>query len=272
MRRRTAIKWLTTTATLSAMPMTWSMHHRHIERPGLQLYTLREAMSKDASAALVAVARAGYMEVETAGTGNLSALQFAQALKDTGLTSPAAHVPINLVRDQPDELLKLADTVGHQYLVVPWLPPEMRTPAGYASTIDTLNTFGAMSAREGVQLAYHNHDFEFAVVDGQVVFDRMLENCDATTVKFELDLYWAAHAGADAANYLKSDPARYPLCHVKDRANNGDMVDVGDGEIDFPLMFQAGSGLQHYFVEHDRPSDPMTSIQRSVAALKQMRF
>jgi len=51
--------------------MTWSMHHRRIERPGLQLYTLREAMSKDASAALAAVARAGYLEVETAGTGNL---------------------------------------------------------------------------------------------------------------------------------------------------------------------------------------------------------
>ena len=272
MKRRTCLTWFGTAAIASTVPQSWGMHHRSIERVGLQLYTIREAMANDAAAALADVANAGYLEVETAGTGNLSAGEFAQALKDSGLTAPSAHIPVNALRDKPDEVLHQAQVIGYNYIVVPWLPVEMRNNEGYSETINVLNQFGERSAREGIQVAYHNHDFEFEKVDGEIVFDRLLKECDQQLVKFELDLFWAAHAGADAKTYLRSDPQRFPLCHVKDRDSNGDMVDVGDGEIDFPTLFKAGSGLKHYFVEHDRPSKPMESITRSMAAVANMRF
>lgn len=245
---------------------------RRVERIGVQLYTLRAAMAKDAAATLAAVAAAGYAEVETAGTGSLTPAEFALALKRTGLTAPAAHVPINLVVDDPDSLLTLAQAVGHRYLVVPWIPPEMRTASGYAQLINALNTFGEQCAGEGLQLCYHNHDFEFERVDGEVAFDRLLRECDNDTVRFELDLFWVAHAGADGGAYLSASPERYPLCHVKDRDAEGNMVDVGQGEIDFPALFAAGSGLQHYFVEHDRPTDALASVIGSLQAVKDMRF
>lgn len=275
MKRRACLKWLGVASAMGTVPLTsqsWAMHHKRIERVGLQLYTIREAMAADASAALAAVAKIGYAEVETAGTGNLTAAEFARSLKGEGLIAPAAHIPVNLLSEQPDEVLTLAQTIGYRYIVVPWLPPEMRNIQGYTQTIDVLNEFGVSSAREGVQVAYHNHDFEFANIDGEPAFDLMLRNCDPNLVQFELDLYWAAHAGVNAKAYLQADPARFPLCHVKDRAANGDMVDVGDGQINFTELFAAGTGLEHYFVEHDRPGEPMASIKRSFAAVSTMRF
>ena len=245
---------------------------RQLERIGVQLYTLRNAMAVDAAATLRAVAGAGYREVETAGTGNLTPVEFAGALSDVGLVAPAARVPLNMMRDDPDSLLALAETVGHKYLVLPWIPEEVRTDEGYGKLIELLNQFGETCAREGLQLCYHNHDFEFATINGQVAFDRMLSGCDRSLVKFELDFYWMAHAGVDTTAYLTRDPGRFPLCHVKDRAEDGSMVPVGSGVIDFAALFAAGSGMQHYFVEHDHPKDSLTSILSSMVTLRDLRF
>lgn len=152
------------------------------------------------------------------------------------------------------------------------MPPGTRTAQGYKETIDVLNRFGAMSSIEGVQACYHNHDFEFEAMDGEIPYDLMLKECDPELVKFELDLYWTAHAGVNTQAYLNAQPQRFPLCHVKDRSGSGEMVDVGEGTIDFPAMFRAGAGLQHHFVEHDNPRNPMASIRHSIAAVKEIRF
>jgi sugar phosphate isomerase/epimerase len=259
-------------ALAAGTAMTAAAGTRRVERPGVQLYTLREAMARDAAATLAAVAAAGYAEVELAGTGNLSAGQFAAALRSTGLAAPSAHVPLDRIRDRPAEVLAMAETVGCQYLVLPWLPPELRDAKGYATVIDLLNRFGELCRAAGVQLCYHNHDFEFQRVDGEVAYDRLLRECDRDRVRFELDLYWVTHAGMDGAAYLRADPQRFPLCHVKDRDAAGEMVDVGQGTIDFAQMFAAGSGLRHYFVEHDRPKDALASILTSIQALRGIRF
>ena len=268
--RRTSLAMLGLLAGATALPARASQ--RRVERVGVQLYTLRRAMALDAAATLAAVAAAGYSEVEPAGTGNLNANQFAQALRDTGLTAPSAHVPFDLMKNKPDELLAMAQVIGCKYLVLPWLSPELRTASGYGTVIDLLNHFGDQCSKSGMQLCYHNHDFEFERVDGEIAFDRLLRGCDRDRVKFELDLFWVTHAGADGTAYLRADPERYPLCHVKDRNAAGEMVDVGQGVIDFAELFAAGSAMRHYFVEHDNPADALASIITSIQALKRIRF
>lgn len=254
------------TAPLSPLPQ------RTLQRIGVQLFTLRESMAKDVPATLTAVAAAGYDEVETAGTGNMTPQAFAHALADSGLTAPSAHVPLNLLHEQPEELLESAETIGYRYLVVPWLPPEMRTLDGYLRVADLLNRFGEQSAAHGIQTCYHNHDFEFEALGDQNGMQLLLDACDPRLVKFELDLYWTEHAGIDPAAYLAARPGRFPLCHVKDRDVSGNMVDVGDGEIDFSSAFAAGTDIQHYFVEHDRPADPLRTIRRSITALRAINY
>lgn len=259
------------TAGLLASPGL-ALESRRLERIGLQLYTVRDLMAKDVTATLAAVARAGYVEVETAGTGDLSPAQFAAALQENNLSAPAAHVPFNMMAQSPEAIFEAAETIGYRFIVLPWIAPEQRTLAGYSQVIDVLNTFGEQCRGAGMQLCYHNHDFEFEALGDEVPYDLMLRECDAELVQFELDLFWATHAGVDARTYLQADPKRFPLCHVKDRTTAGEMVSVGKGVIDFAALFAAGSGLQHYFVEHDRPEDSLASVQYSIKTLQALRY
>ncbi|XOV82757.1 MAG: sugar phosphate isomerase/epimerase family protein [bacterium] len=270
--RRAHLKTLGFAAGLCLAPTAGAVQTRQLQRIGVQLYTVRDLMANDVPATLAAVAQAGYVEVETAGTGNLSPARFAAALGNTGLAAPAAHMPFDLMANSPETILEVAETVGYQFIVLPWIAPELRTLAGYTRVIQVLNSFGEQCQSAGRQLCYHNHDFEFASLGDETAFDLLLRQCDAQLVQFELDFFWAAHAGVDAAAYLRADPARFPLCHVKDRTAAGDMVSVGEGEIDFSALFAAGSGLQHYFVEHDRPEDSLASVRRSIQSLQALRY
>jgi sugar phosphate isomerase/epimerase len=248
---------------------------RRIERIGLQLYTVRDLLAADPPATLDAVAGMGYVEVETAGYAGLTPQAFATALRNAGLNAPSAHVPLADIESAPERLLEAASIVGHRYLVVPWLDPALRgSTDGYARVAEVLNGFGEACAAQGIQLAYHNHDFEFAPIGGVVPYDVLLERCDASLVKFEMDLFWAAKAGADTATYFRAWPGRFPLCHVKDMTATGEMVAVGDGRIDFAALFDAGAtgGLEHYFVEHDNPEEPLASVRRSFETVQGIRF
>jgi sugar phosphate isomerase/epimerase len=102
----------------------------------------------------------------------------------------------------------------------------------------------------------------------------VLPSAAAQSGQFEMDLFWAAKAGADTPAYFRAWPGRFPLCHVKDMTAAGEMVAVGDGRIDFAALFDAGAtgGLKHYFVEHDNPEEPLASIRRSFESVKAIRF
>jgi sugar phosphate isomerase/epimerase len=245
---------------------------------GLQLYTVRGRMERDAAATLREVAAVGYREVETAGLFDLSAAQFRSALDAAGLVSPAGHFPIDAVRQQPAATLALARTLGQQWLVVPWLDEAERTADGYQRLAEDLNSFGAVARDEGIRAAYHNHDFEFAPLgDGRTGFDVLLAGTDPDLVDIELDLFWAVKGGHDPVALFAAHPGRFALCHVKDMtdiAGSQEMVAVGAGEIDFAGIFARAeqAGLRHYFVEHDNPPDPIASIRTSFEHLRQLSF
>lgn len=275
MNRRKLLGWIGAAAgaAVIAPVRATTVGGRGVERIGLQLYTVRELLADDVPGTLDAVAAAGYSEVETAGYADMQPTAFAAALKQAGLAAPSAHVPLKRIESEPVQLLEEATALGHRYLVLPFLMPWQRLSLdAYRSVADTLNAFGAQCASAGIRLAYHNHDFEFDAIDDQRPYDLLLERCDPALVCFELDLYWASTAGADPAGYLRAAPQRYRLCHVKDMDTAGKMTEVGKGTIDFAALFAAGTGLEHYFVEHDKPEDPLASIQHSIATMRTLRF
>lgn len=263
---------------LSACRERTSADGGSLDRVGLQLYTVRSRMERDAAATLRAVAEVGYREVETAGLFALTPAQFRSALDAAGLVSPAGHFGIDAVRQQPAELLAMARTLGQQWVVVPWLDEAERTADGYQRLADDLNRFGAAARDAGMRVAYHNHEFEFAPLgDGRTGYDVLLEATDPTLVDLELDLFWAVKGGRDPVELLTAHPGRFPLCHVKDMADiagTQEMVPVGAGEIDFAAIFEHSehAGLRHYFVEHDNPTDPIASIRTSYEHLRQLSF
>lgn len=246
-----------------------------LERIGVQLYTVRRAMAEDVEGTLARVGQVGYREVEFAGYFDRSPREVRAALEAAGLAAPAAHVLLPEASDAWERTLEAATAIGHQALIVPWIPEgRRRTLDDYRAVAESLNRAGDKARSAGFRFAYHNHDFEFASLEGRVPFDVLLEATDPELVAFELDLFWIIKGGYRPLEYFARYPGRFEFVHVKDMTADGTMVDVGRGTIDFAAIFAKGkeAGIRHYFVEHDEPSDPFESIGTSYQYLRGLEF
>lgn len=241
-----------------------------IKRCGVQLYTIRGEMEKGVEAALAKVASIGYKEVEFAGYFGRTPKQVADALKANGLTAPSVHIPVGMILKDANAALDAMETIGHKYAIMPYLDAsERKTIDQYKKVADQLNEAGALTKKRGIQMAYHNHDFEFETVGGEIPYDLLLARCDKNLVQFEMDLFWTNKAKRDPLAYFAKHPGRFPCVHVKDMKGDGTMTEVGSGAIPFSqYIAKAGqAGIKHYFVEHDNPKDPYASITASFKAL-----
>jgi sugar phosphate isomerase/epimerase len=242
---------------------------------GIQLYTLRSLLEHDFDGTLARVAEIGYREVEFAGYYKRTPAQVREALLRAGLKAPAAHIPIPANEDVWIRALDAARTIGHEWVIIPWLDPVLRrSPADWARIAAALNKLATRAKSMGLRFGYHNHDFELASNGRGTFFDLLLTQTDRELVDFEMDVYWVTKAGGDPLALLMKYPGRFPLLHLKDAtaAPERRMVDVGSGTIDFRALLGAArvQGLKHFFVEHDEPADPLASARASFAYLSAM--
>ena len=242
---------------------------------GLQLYTIRGEMEAGVEAALQRVAEIGYEEVEFAGYFDHGPSEIRAILDRTGLRSPASHVPPTLEGDAWQRVLDDALEIGHDYVVVAWLPPETRTTRDdWYRWTERMNRAGEAARDAGLTFAYHNHDFEFREVGGELPFNVLFENTDPALVQIELDVFWITHAGHDAVEVFRRWPGRIPTIHVKDRTAGGEMADVGSGVIDWPSILAEAelAGVRHPFVEHDEPDGAYRSVAASFRYLETLEI
>ena len=249
---------------------------RRLDKVGLQLYTVRDQMKADFEGTLARVAEIGYQEVEFAGYFNHSPADVRAILDRHGLSAPSTHVG-DTSPDAWKASLDAAHAIGHEYIVVPWIPQEKRmTLDGWKQVAAEFNRAAQAAHDAGVQFAYHNHDFEFPKMEGQVPYDILLQTTDPKLVQLEIDLYWITKAGQDPLTYFARWPGRVPLVHVKDSAGAPEhkMADVGQGKIDWKRIFakQDQAGIKHFFVEHDQPPQPFQDIAASYNYLKNLEF
>lgn len=235
---------------------------------GLALYTVRDLMTKDARATLQAVAQAGYVNVESAGYNNgkfynLTPVEFKALLDEMKLTPISAHQG-SVTFDNIDQQIADLKTAGFKYFVVP-VPPmglfqydavnkKLGMKGGAKNLAEILTKLGTKCKAAGLELLYHNHDFEFSKdEEGNVVLDYLLEHCDPSVVNFQMDLYWVTKAGKDPVDYFKRYPGRFKIWHVKDMDDQGRFAPVGNGHIDFKriLANKKLSGMKYYYVEQD---------------------
>ena len=258
---------------------------------GLQLYTVRDAMLKDPAATLARVGRLGYNSLEGAtytGTENfygMNAKTFAKLIMQNGLIMPSSHYRLGEEKNKGeavqgtilhnwDKAVENAATVGIKYMVCSYLSePERGGTDHYKHIADQLNKAGETCKKSGIQLCYHNHDFEFIPQQNTLPYEILLNQTDKELVKMELDLYWVYKAGKDPIAMFNEHPGRFPLWHVKDMDNTTDkaFTEVGNGTIDFKKIFNnAGkSGMKYFFVEQDKtPGDPFVSITKSITYIK----
>ena len=247
-----------------------------LDKVGLQLYTVRDKMKEDFEATLARVAEIGYKEVEFAGYFDHAPADVRAILDRHGLSAPSTHIALGEI-DAWKASLDTAKAIGHDYVVVPWIPQEKRmTLDGWKNVADVFNRAAQMAHDTGLQFAYHNHDFEFPKMDGQIPYDVLLQNTDPKLVQLEIDLYWITKAGQDPLSYFARWPGRVPLVHVKDSAGAPEhkMADVGQGKIDWKRIFakRDQAGIKHFFVEHDQPPQPFQDIAASYNYLMNLEF
>jgi len=260
---------------------------------GLQLYTLRNEISKDTSATIAKVAEIGYTSVEVFGYGDGKFFghtpeTFADIIKKNNLKSPSGHYMMldYFIKGNEDQLKKtVADAaiLGHDFFVVPYLIDSMRTNLDdYKKLAEKLNKAANEVKSAGMKLAYHNHNFEFKDWGGgKTGFDIFIKETDPSLVSFEMDIYWVTRAGLDPIRLIKENPGRIKLWHIKDMAEkkdpsfdtNGDQffTEVGTGIINYKEIFKykKESGMEYFFVEQDQVKIPVyESISKSLENLK----
>ncbi len=248
---------------------------RRLDRIGVQLYTLRDIAAKDLAGTLAQIAAIGYREVEFAGYHGKTAREVRAILDANSLTAPSTHVPLDMIFANSAKLFEDARVVGHQYLTVPWLNPDQRrTIDDYRRVATRLNEAGRAAKEAGLQVAYHNHDFELKPIEGMVPLEVMMAATDPTLVSFEMDVYWVTNAGSSPVEWLDRHGDRVSMLHLKDSAGapGHEMRDVGSGTIDFRTVLSRARNVKHFFVEHDQPADALASIRSSYRHLAALDF
>ena len=250
------------------------------KRPGIQLYTINDAMRADAAGSLKQLRKIGYLEVESAGYYGLSVTQFRGLLDDAGFTCPSAHLGFDLNNLDPAFAdahalgAKFAVSSISRHLVLGANVPKDILGTGMSldeakRTAEIANRIGAGARKAGLQFTYHNHNFEFADQGGGAIgYDVLLKETDPQLVKFEIDCGWMIFAGHDPVEYIKKYPHRFPMIHVKDflpAGKDGEMqgAELGHGTVDYKPIFAAATqaGLQHYFVEQEGPFPRMSPLE-----------
>jgi sugar phosphate isomerase/epimerase len=294
MNRREFIESSVAASLLAAGP-SWAAETTHkIDRVGLQLYTVRDLMKKDFVGTIAQVAHVGYKEVEFAGYFGHTPQEVRSILKENGLSAPSTHVDYATIEKQWPETLETAKTIGHSFVVCPWIDQSLRNPDGMKKVAELFNHAGETAQKSGIQLAYHNHAYEFEpseALGDKKLYDVLLAETDPKLVKMEMDLCWITVGGGDPLSYFSQYPGRFPLVHVKDWTKKGatsekdfggatgshaegHMADVGQGDIDWKRIFSHSdeAGIQHYIVENDFPKSPADDLRVSYEYLTKLRF
>ncbi len=260
--------------------------------PGATLYTVRNLMDEDPKGTLKQVADIGYVNIEGTNYSDgkfygMEPEEFKSYLGELGLQPLSVHQG-GVTMENADQMIADTKAAGFRYFVIPVPPmghftfdPETRT-LGMQGTIqevtDIINTLAEKCDAAGLELLYHNHDFEFKPNDqGIVPIEYMLENTDPDLVNFQMDLYWVTRAGADPLAYFDKYPGRFKIWHVKDMDEQGRFAPVGTGTIDFAriLAEKEKAGMEYYIVEQDMTFDgmePLEALTTSYKSLEEIGF
>jgi sugar phosphate isomerase/epimerase len=180
---------------------------------GVQLYSVRVEMRTDASGTLTRLGKIGYQEIESAQSdkGNyygLTPKEIKKIMKDQGmnLRSDHTHIDKNWQRSIDE-----AAEAGQEYIICSVLPFPGQTIANYQKSADIFSQAGEQCKKSGLLFGYHNHASEFETVDGQVLYDVLLNRVQPELVQMEMDLGWVIAAGKNPLDYFLYFFGRFPI-------------------------------------------------------------
>jgi sugar phosphate isomerase/epimerase len=283
---------LASAGVLASSSLMATMAPDKIKEFGVQIYTVRDLIAKDYYGTLKALRKTGFDYCEAFGFGDGKLL--GKSIKDAKAAFAKAKLPIrsihastgattpNVSGTMNNDWQRAVDDaaeLGAKYLVCPYLQTEERKNIDqYKRLAELMNKCGEASIKSGIQFLYHNHEFEFQELDGEIPYDIILKDTDSYLVKMELDIYWVRFADQDPLKMFRENPKRFPLWHIKDMetAATRNMTEVGKGRIDWRQLFAHApdAGMTSFFIEQDRnwATDPIRSTATGLKHLKGLRY
>jgi len=247
---------------------------------GVQLYTLRDQLAEDFEGTLRHVAGLGYEGVEFFHYGDIPAARMKELLDELGLKAIGCHIQLSSLKDNLQAEIDYLKTIGSKYAICPWLPEELRSVEAWQQHLVDLAAIGKACTEQGIELMYHNHDFEFSTrIDGQMVFEALFERVPAEDLKVEMDIGWVQFSGIDPVAYIQKYAGRLPLLHLKDYLKESrdpektiDTVELGEGDLPLEAIVKAASDadVEWIIVEQDSCTNPpLESVATSMNWLKE---
>jgi sugar phosphate isomerase/epimerase len=262
---------------------------------GVQLYSVRDDMKKDALGTLKQISAIGYKNVEHANYVDrkfygYSPTDFKKILNDNGLKMPSGHTKFgkehwdeakNDFTDAWKYTVEDAATVGQQYVISPWLDESLRKNTDELKHfLELFNKNGELCQKSGTKFGYHNHNFEFdTMIEGKRLYDVILASTDPKLVAQQMDIGNMYGAGGRPLELLKQYPGRFELLHVKDeiKSSTGDMngyesTKLGTGVIQVKdvLDLARKSGTAYYIIEQEsyQGNSPIDAVKEDFTIMK----
>jgi sugar phosphate isomerase/epimerase len=230
---------------------------------GFQVYPVREALAKDFQGTLREVAAIGYRTVEMcsppgydksgfAPVAKMKASEIREGIRAAGLRCESCHYQFRELKESLDARIAYAKDLGLKHMVLSsfGLRPDA-TLADWARAAGELNQIGEKTRKAGLQLGFHNHNFEFREIDGVLIYDKLMSEFDQKLVKMQFQVA-VISIGYEAATYLQKYPGRFSSLHLADWSPaEKKPVPVGQGIVDWKKLFAAAKtgGVKNYFVE-----------------------
>jgi sugar phosphate isomerase/epimerase len=249
----------------------------------IQLYSVRDVIKTDLSGTIQQLALMGYKGVEAAGYADgkfygLSPDEFMKQVNKTGMKVVSSHAsrPLSDIPSQTnwaetwawwDIAIAAHKSAGMKTIVIPWMPMP-QTLADLKAYCDYYNKIGERCNAAGLKLGYHNHAFEFAKVEGEIMYDYMLRNTDPSKLFFQMDVYWVIEGGKNPVDYFSAYPGRFRQLHLKDEKELGK-----SGKVDFKsiLAAQKQAGVKELIVEVEKYSmQALESVKVSLEYLNEV--
>ena len=264
---------------------------------GVQLYSVRDDMRKDPQATLNALAEMGYKYVEHANYigrkfYGWEAKEFKKRLDDLGMKMPSGHTVMGKLHwdDAKNDFTDLwkytvedAAVMGQELVISPSIDMGIRKDKNLLlKYMDIFNKSGELCQKSGMRFGYHNHDFEFSEkLDGELLYDIMLNNTDPTLVAQQLDIGNMINGGGIPAEVMKKFPGRFVSMHVKDEvpAKSGHehfestILGKGSGQIDVQALVKLGDkegGTKHFIIEQEayQGLQPLDCMKENIAIMR----
>lgn len=248
---------------------------------GLQLYTLREEMEKDMDKTLKAVKDMGYDYVEFAGYFGKTAEEVKSLLDKHDLKAVSVHQKYDVFLENEQYNIDYLKTIGVKYCAIPWMDRAKQADSDtFDKTVEEITKVAKALKAAGIQMLYHNHDFEFEKFEGKFLLDCLYDSISADLLQTEIDTCWVKYSGNDPVEYLKKYTGRAEVLHLKDfvcdkfasgpayalidddgketeKVENDrqsfEFRPVGQGVQDFPAILKAAeeAGVEYIIVEQD---------------------